>query len=371
MLDMSPKLVPTILHLISSLKIGGAERLLVSTMQAARKFGYPNFVVVVMNDQVDDNLYAELAATGFPVYRLNRPEGHLHPKYLVSLAKIVRKHGVGVIHSHNDGSRIWAMAAKLAVPGLKVVYTVHAQGNAEQITGLNRFAYRHLIDATVSISTFITEEARVLSSKRMVQIDNGIDLSKFLNRDRTYSPRLPLRLMQVSRITPVKGQDILIDAVKRCRDNGLNISCTFVGVVADKGYFEQLQAQIKRLGLENHVRFELNRLDVEVLLAETDIFVLASREEGFGIAIIEAMAARCPVIVPKVGGAAEIVTHDFDGLHFETGNTADLVTQITRLANDPVLAEKLARHASETVGRYDICQTLASKCKLYRDLVQA
>lgn len=360
---------PVVLHLISSLKIGGAERLLVSTMLAARGNPALRFVVVVMNEAVDPGLMAELRASGFPVYHFARPEGHLHPRYLAQILRIVGQHDVDVIHAHNEGSRLWGMLAKLARPGLKLVYTQHEQGGAGAIHGLKRIAYRLLVDMTVAISPFIAEETRALSGKRVVTIENGIDLRKFRRAPRRHDPVRPVRIVHVGRIVRLKGQDILIDAVHACVARGLDVECTLVGAPSDGGFLAELEAQIARLGLGSRVRFEIGRTDIETIFADQDIFVLPSREEGFGIAIIEAMAAGLPVVVAAVGGARNIVQHGENGLLFERGSASGLADGVMALINDPALGARLAASGALAAQRFDIQRAIDAQVALYRALV--
>lgn len=79
---------------------------------------------------------------------------------MVQLLRIIRKHRVSIIHTHNEGSRAWGMLAKLLSPGVKLVYTIHSHDNADSITGLKRLAYTWLVDATVAISAFVARRRR-------------------------------------------------------------------------------------------------------------------------------------------------------------------------------------------------------------------
>lgn len=360
---------PGVIHLISSLRIGGAERLLVSTMTAAADSAAIRPVVIVMNEAIDPGLMAELRGSGVPVYHLARREGHLHPRYLAAILRVIRTHDIEAIHAHNDGSLFWGMLAKLARPRLKLVYTQHEQGGALRIRGLSRLAYRAMVDMTVAISPFIVEETRAITGDRVTLIENGIDLRKFIRSPAYQTPGQPVHLVQVGRFAPVKGQDVLLRAVRLCLDRGLNIDCTLAGSVTDPAYYELVTSLIKELDLENHVRIQLDRTDVENLLSDMDIFVLSSRQEGFGIAIIEAMAANLPVVVPSVGGARDIVRHGDNGLLFEVGNPRDLADKLQHLIATPDLGAKFAAAGARTAARYDIRKTLEAKVALYRKLL--
>ncbi|HRK23756.1 MAG TPA: glycosyltransferase family 4 protein [Beijerinckiaceae bacterium] len=364
---------PTVLHLISSLKIGGAERLLVSMMRAAKATGGQRFVICVMNRDVDDGLRAELTATGFPVVWLGRREGHLSPRYLRAIVALVDTYGIDIIHTHNDGSRTWGMLAKLLRPRLKLVYTVHAEGIGRQITGLKRLAYHRMVDASVAISSFVAGECESFGARLVRTIENGVPLEAF-RRTAPRTPRpsgAPLQLVNVARFAAIKGQDILIEALAMVRARGLDAHLTLVGVASEPAFHAALTDQVARQGLGAHVRFVTNRTSFADILHAGDAFVLPSREEGFGLVLIEAMAAGIPVIASRTGGPADLVRHGANGLLFERLDAPDLANKVIQLAADPALAARCIAGGQATAEGYDIHRTLEQHRALYDALVPA
>ena len=361
--------VPVVMHLISSLGIGGAERLLIDTFKATAGDAGIAYVAVIMNEAVDAGFLAELEETGRPVYRLGRREGHLHPRYLARLLRIVDRHGVDVIHTHNEGSRAWGMAVRLLRRRVKLVYTVHSHDNAESIRGIRRRAYTQLVDATVAISAFVAETAKALRPRNLTLVPNGVALDRF----RHLAPAAPgavFRIVNVARFIPFKGQDVLIDALRICRDRGLRLRCTFVGTIAEQPFYDRLQAMVAERGLVDNVVFAHDRSDIETFFADADAFVLSSRDEGFGIALVEAMAAGLPAIAPRVGGAAEIVTDDVSGLHFVAGDPVDLAEKIMRLAGDRALRKSLSTQGRARAAVYDIRTMAGALRQLYLRLIR-
>lgn len=359
---------PKVLHLISSLRVGGAERLLVSTMTAARGNDLANFVVCIMNDEIDAGFLGALSQSGFPVYQLGRREGHLHPRYLRRILSIIDAHAIDVVHTHNEGSRTWGMLAKLLRPRLKLVYTVHAEGIARQIRGWRQRAYHRLVDATVAISGFVKQECEAFGARNVALIENGIDLGAFQQQTAPDRKAGAPRLINVARFARIKGQDILIEALKRCHDQGHRLHLTLVGIRSEPGFHDHLVELVRQRGLDDYVSFEIDRTDLADLLGQADLFVLPSRHEGFGLVLIEAMAAGLPVIAARTGGAAELVRDGETGLTFAPEDPEDLARQILAMIADPAGMAGYVTRGAGVARRYDISATLTRHLRLYQDL---
>ena len=339
---------PAVLHLISSLEVGGAERMLVNFVQSCTELPRIAQIVVVMNDRVDSNLASELRSTSVPVYFLGRPESSKNPKYIVDLVKIIRAHRVSIIHSHNFGSKYWSMLCRLAMRKLRLVFTLH--DTKIRMSSLDILLHNATIDVTIAISKAVAAEARSLKIDRIDQIDNGIPISIF----RYVSPEpcgSPAKVISVARLLPEKkGQDILIRAIKRCVERGLDVECTLVGspMPGDSQTLPGLQALVSTLQLTSRVHFLVGRSDVPALLGNSNIFVLPSRYEGFGLALLEAMAAGLPVIASGIDGPAEIITEGQDGLLFESGSDEQLAEKIATLIQSNAITEKLRANGRAT-----------------------
>lgn len=357
-----------LLHLVSALELGGSERMLVNLVHSFAQSGQISQVVVVMNDRVDSKLEAELRSTSVPVYFLGRTESSRNPKYLFDLFKVVRKHRIRVIHSHNPGSKYWSMLCHLARFKLSLVYTFHH--TEISMNSLDVLVHNAVIDTTIAISPAVAAEAHTLGIKRIEQIDNGIPLSIFSR----VSPPLPgpvSKVISVGRLSlRKKGQDILIRAIKLCVDRGLDVECILVGSPAaeDSQTLPMLRALASDLQLEERVHFLQGRSDIADLLAKANIFVLPSRHEGFGLALVEAMAAGLPVIASNIEGPADIITDGFDGLLFECGSPERLAEKISAVMRNPKMAEELRTNGLATSVKYDISVMRDRYAEIYKAL---
>jgi len=148
-----------------------------------------------------------------------------------------------------------------------------------------------------------------------------------------------------SRLSPWKGQHILLEALAHCPEQVMAI---FVGdaLFGEQAYVEQLQQQIDRLGLEHRVRFLGFRSDVPPLMAACDLVAHTSTApEPFGRVIVEAMLCGTPVVAAAAGGAMELVEPGKTGWLVPPGNPEKLATVIHQCEQQPEQAQNLARQA--------------------------
>jgi glycosyltransferase involved in cell wall biosynthesis len=125
--------------------------------------------------------------------------------------------------------------------------------------------------------------------------------------------------------------------------------------------------EVRRLGLENHVHFLGHREDVHPLLAGLDVYVQPSIQEGFGLAVIEAMAMKRPVVVSAVGGMLQTVEPNRSGLQVPPAEPTALANAILSLVNDPARARLLGERASERVKEsYSLSRMLREYDAVYR-----
>lgn len=145
-----------------------------------------------------------------------------------------------------------------------------------------------------TILTAAPESFQIKSSKVKV-VGHGIDLEMFVgNRADSFKP--PLTLISVGRITPIKNQDVLIEAVSRLMRDGVEVEAIIVGdpaVASDRMYFETLTALVKKSSLENKIKFigAVSYREMPELYKKADISVNATPTGGIDKAVLESMAS--------------------------------------------------------------------------------
>ncbi len=185
-----------------------------------------------------------------------------------------------------------------------------------------------------------------------------------------------LLLGVVAQLSPWKGHDTAIEALRLVRDAGVDARLLLIGSAKfraratrydNERYVAQLRAQVAAAGLEDHVSWLGERDDVPALLSALDMLLLPSWEEPFGRALIEAMALEVPVIATAVGGPPEILTDGREGLLVAPRDPGAWAQAIGVLAADPE-----RRHAMGAAGRrrvqeaFTTAHHVAAVCEVYR-----
>jgi len=236
------------------------------------------------------------------------------------LARLARRENVDVIHTHNSTAHLYgAIAGKLA--GKRVLHTEHGKnvGHETRYQRLNRIA-APFTDLTVTVS----KQNSTVAVKNPIYVPNGIRVGALPARSAGGR-----RVGTVGRLVREKNYPLLIRAV----DSELII-------VGDGPERKNLERQAGP-----RVQFLGNRSDVPALLASFDVFALSSSTEGMSIALLEAMAAGCPIVVTAVGGNTELIEHEVTGLVVPPDDESALRTAITRLLDDRPLAARLGAAA--------------------------
>ncbi|MBD2501478.1 glycosyltransferase family 4 protein [Anabaena azotica] len=158
-----------------------------------------------------------------------------------------------------------------------------------------------------------------------------------------------------SRLSPWKGQHILIDAISQCP---LQVTAILVGdaLFGEQEYVKQLHQQITQLGLENRIKFLGFRTDIPQLMAACNLVAHTSTApEPFGRVIVEAMLCGKPVVAAKAGGAVELVEHGINGFLTTPGEPQELANIINDCWENTANTANIASNAKTiATQRFDV-----------------
>ncbi|WP_040210453.1 glycosyltransferase [Clostridium polynesiense] len=207
----------------------------------------------------------------------------------------------------------------------------------------------------------VLESRNKISRKKITVIKNGIDLNRF-NICKTYKDNkineLSINIQAedfvigcIGNFRKAKGQDILLEAAYKLKDHPY-IKFILVGDGELRIYYEKL---IKDYGLKEKVILLGVREDIPELMSILDILVVPSRWEGFGLAAVEAMACKVPIIASNVDGLSEIIQDEVTGVLFEKENSSALAEKILFLKENKFKREDIAEAAYKyTTKEFDI-----------------
>jgi glycosyltransferase involved in cell wall biosynthesis len=268
----------------------------------------------------------------------------LSPRTLARVTRLVRDRGASVVHSHGKGAGLYGrLAARRA--GAAAVHTFHGLHYAGYPPGA-RAAYlameRALVrrsHTVIHVSASQAEAARPLGlapADCARVIVNGIDAARveagLLARERARAelgvPPSGAVLGTVARFDPVKGLEILLEAVTRLPGAAL----VLIGDGPEAG---ALRARARRLGIQARVVFAGARPDASRWFAALDAYVSASRGEGLPLALVEAMAAGLPVVASRVAGHTDTVEHGKTGTLVPVDDAAALAGAAAAFLADP------------------------------------
>jgi glycosyltransferase involved in cell wall biosynthesis len=272
------------------------------------------------------------------------------------LSAIGRQRGWRHLHVHSCGDSAFVALFAHLLGGLPYSLTLH--GPLEDYGAGQAEKWRNARFGIVITKKLRSQVESELAGNvpAIVEIaPMGVDV-QYLQRSAPYSPWRPeqqLKIFSCGRLNPVKGHQVLIEAVSRLISNNVNILLEIAGddEVGGQGFGQVLRDRVADAGLQEHIVL-LGAISEELVRAKLDsahIFVLASFHEPLGVAIMEAMAMQVPVITTNAGGVPELIDDGETGILVPPRDVDALASAILRLSNDPQLALTLAAAGRRTV----------------------
>ena len=354
-----------VLHVITTLDVGGAERLMVDLLPLLNEENN-NSVELVVFKCAGKAFYQELKSKGVSIKVLSRSRNVYNPLNLVKLLPILGSYDV--VHSHNTACQFYvALASLLTRCKAKLVTTEHNSTNRRRsirwFKPFDKWMY-NCYDAIVCIADQTHNNlAEYLGNKnRLHIIHNGVDVSRFLKPIGDISNKNEYVITMVAAFRPQKDYDTLLRAMTHLPNN---YRLQIVGG-GDAHEGARKKTCCTQLGLDKRVDFLGIRSDIPEILEDSDVVVLSSHWEGLSLSSIECMASGRPFVASDVDGLHEIVKGA--GILFPEGDDQELAIQIQNLCEHPVEYQRIARQCQERARQYDISVMAENYLKLYDGL---
>lgn len=277
--------------------------------------------------------------------------------YAWHLFRYLRTHSFDVMECSNF-PYLSCFAARLAQPRTPIVVCwleIRGLRGWLRYNGITGVFAAVLETICLRLSGFNTANSSVTTSRfppdRPIRIiPNGVDYRFF---EAARKPSSPFAILNVGRLVPHKRLDMLVDAVARLREEFPSVSLTLVGDGSAKA---ALVEQVSRLGLESCVKIVDTHPSDDEVMAEygrASVFVLPSEQEGFGIVLVEAMAAALPCLVRIAPDSASSGLIDQGKTGFGFRSLPELVESLRWVFLHPDQASAIGRNAREAARVYD------------------
>ncbi|MEI9956285.1 MAG: glycosyltransferase [Ferruginibacter sp.] len=338
-----------ILHIINSLRVGGAETLLVNSLAPGGIQNQANNVLVylqatsVLEERVDKNV---------EVICLNYTGLLSLPKTLLKLRKIIKDKEIDIVHSHlNPVSFYTHLVCPKQTPQLHTIHIAYTMDNATPKLKLylEKVLYLNKKSTNVALLSKFTKDdfLSAIHFKGKYFILNNFVLDSFF-RDKTcvYNAGYnKLKMVAVGRLDAQKNFKYLLEVFRHLKDKDITLDIYGDGDIA------AYEKEIKELGVKIFMKGRHDNL--AKVLPEYDLFIMPSKFEGFPLSVFEAMASGIPLMLSDIPPLKSIVNEN--AIYFELNNPEGTAKKITAVLQGEIdinkMAEKAQAYAAQIAKR--------------------
>jgi glycosyltransferase involved in cell wall biosynthesis len=368
-----------ILHLISSKGFFGAENVVVNLAKEQKK--NLDVCVGVFRDRREPHTEVAIEAERNGIKtEIFDCAGKIDIMTIKNIRKTIKEKEIDIVHSHGYKSNIYGILASRKTK-VKSIATCHNWS----MTDPKMRKYRHLdlffmkkFDKIVAVSNRLKEqiESSGVKPDKISVIDNGVDIRQFVceEYDSLFKKKIGANnsksiICSIGRLVQEKGFFHLLKAFK---DIKKSIPDTRLLIVGDGPLKEALGKAALELGISEKVTFAGIRNDISKILAITDIFVMASLDEGLPMVLLEAMAAKKPVVATRVGAIPDIIEDGQSGILVASGNELELSFAVSGLLLDKHKVDCLAEEGLKMIQEKYSSERMAGEYyKIYEECLSS
>lgn len=360
-----------LLIITDEMEVGGTQRQITHLLKNINRDIFECELIYFRNDSF---LVSELEDSGINVTKIDKYK-KIDPGFTLRLLRKVTTGGYDIVHCFALSAEIWGTLCCAFTASTKLITSI--RGQYEWYTSLQWFIKKiiskrsDLIITNSYITGQYTSTRLGMPLNNLKVIHNGLDV---MLQDQSppddiadYISNYDIVSMFVGRLVEHKNIPELLEAFRRIQiDKKINICLILVGG-------GELENSLPGLAVEynlNNVYFIGERTDVQALLNLADFVISSSLREGLSNTILESMMSGVPVIASRVGGTPEIITHNIDGMLYESGDIDSLVSCIMDLSNDVEKRSFLSRNAKQrAVNSFSVAQMVHQYEQSYLSLV--
>ncbi len=359
-----------VLHVINSLNIGGAEKLLTMLIPGLISNGFEVDLLVFGNN--NENSFLETALLKEKVKIIHSDYGIYDLRNIFFIYKFISDYDI--IHSHLFPAQYWVAFSKVLSKSKTVfITTEHSTSNRRRKYFVFKWIdsyvfnrYNRIISISESTRLSLLNWLIFKNSNKCIVINNGIELDEFAEaeaynrKDISNTSDEKKIVLMIARFSEEKDHSTLISAIPLLTNN---VEVWLVGG-GDKRLIAKCNILVKRLRIEDSVKFFEKRNDIPKIIKTVDLCILSSKWEGFGLVVVEYMAAGKPVIASDVEGLKQIV--EGAGLLFKQGNYYDLAEKIDLVLNEAKLYNDMIFKGYERSRLFSLEKMVQAYTEVYR-----
>jgi glycosyltransferase involved in cell wall biosynthesis len=368
-----------ILHLINTLSAGGAELHLLTLCRHLKRLGVEPVVAYLKEGRGSRPLRSDFEAAGIPVFHLGSDGVGLVRPWL-RLRHLLKQERAEILHTHLPKADLLGFLARLSgfsspwVSSVHGIYANHWRGRwALPLFGLVWRRADRIIAISEAVKNWLVQYYR-LRPEGVRVVYYGIEPERWASpvQDLRSAWGLEGRFLigSVGRLEPVKGHDILIRAMYSVVRQFPQAILLIAGH-DPWSYGRVLERQVAQLGLERNVLLLGFQSDVPSFLHALDVFAFASRSEGFGQVLIEAMAVGKPIVASRIPPITEIVMEGETGLLVPSDDPDSFARAICALLDNPQRAREMGERGQQRVREIFSAEAMARKTlEVYKQVLQ-
>jgi glycosyltransferase involved in cell wall biosynthesis len=346
-----------LLYILFSRGFGGLERYAIGKALAMANRGHDVYFIRRSGTEVAKRL-KEL---NFPGEEWN-PLKYIDLPAMLKIRSLIKRRGIEIVHAHHSADLGLISPALWKMSGIDLVYSNYMQVPKPKLDLYNRLEYGRIYRVVVGSESMRENSINNLPvpPEKIVTIPYGIDMKKF---DPDKTPTGALREQYgidkespiigiIGRLDPLKGQMEMIGAMSSIL---MKYPKAILALTGDetpefKGKYKQLlEDKIEVLGLTSNIIFTGQTEDTASILADLDVYVLATHSETFSLGCLEAMAMRRPVVGTNSGGTPDMLDHGKCGLLAEPKSAESLAQKTMEFLSDRSLCDRLSEKAQDKV----------------------
>ena len=294
------------------------------------------------------------------------------------IVDVVKKFQIDLLHVHYAIPHAYAayMGKKmLEDEGIKIPMITTLHGTDITLVGSHPF-YKKAVQFSINHSEYVTAVSQSLKedTERLFDITSNIQvIPNFIDRDKINFKNVPcekgqiapddqLIITHISNFRPLKRILDILKTFKKVSEK-LNVKLLMVGDGPEK---ERAMRYCRAQSMEDSVLFLGRSNQIDEILCFSDLFLLPSEQESFGLAALEAMVHGVPVVCSNVGGLPEVIEEGVSGYLCPLGDVDAMANRAIHILEDPERHKRFKRQAYESSKKFDIDKVITHYESLYQ-----